>query len=91
MHSCVHSSTIHRCRNNLKAHGQRMDKEDTVHTLGFPGGASGEEPVYQCRRSKKREFNPWVRKIPRRRIWQSTPVFLPGESHGQRSLESYSS
>ena len=31
-------------------------------------------------------FNPWVRKIPWSRVWQSTPVFLPGESHGQRSL-----
>ena len=31
-------------------------------------------------------FNPWVGKIPWRRVWQATPVFLPGESHGQRSL-----
>ena len=35
-------------------------------------------------------FNPWVRKIPWRKKWQPTPVFLPGESHGQRSLEGYS-
>ena len=35
-------------------------------------------------------FNPWVRKIPQRRAWQPTPVFLPGESHGQRSLVGYS-
>ena len=34
--------------------------------------------------------NPWVGKIPRRRKWQPTPVFLPGESHGQRSLAGYS-
>ena len=34
----------------------------------------------------KRGFDPWVRKIPWRRVWQPTPVFLPGESHGQRSL-----
>ena len=33
-------------------------------------------------------FNPWVRKIPWRGM--STPVFLPGESHGQKSLEGYS-
>ena len=32
----------------------------------------------------------WVRKIPWRRAWQSTPVFLPGEYHGQRSLKGYS-
>ena len=36
------------------------------------------------------KFNPWVRKIPWRRKWQPTPVFLPGESHGQRSLGGYS-
>ena len=32
------------------------------------------------------QFNPWVRKIPWRRKWQPTPVPLPGESQGQRSL-----
>ena len=31
------------------------------------------------------EFHPWARKIPWRRKWQLTPVFLPGKSHGQRS------
>jgi len=36
------------------------------------------------------KFNPWVRKIPWRRAWQPTPVFLPGKSHGQRSLVGYS-
>ena len=35
-------------------------------------------------------FNPWVGKVLWRRAWQSTPVFLPGESHGQRSLAGYS-
>ena len=52
--------------------------------LLHPGGASGKEPAYQCRRHRRLGFNPWVRKIPWRRAWQSTPVFLPGESHGQR-------
>ena len=36
-------------------------------------------------------FNPWVGKIPWSRKWQPTPVCLPGESHGQRSLVGYSS
>ena len=36
-------------------------------------------------------FDPWVGKIPWRRKWQPTPVFLTGKSHGQRSLVSYSS
>ena len=35
-------------------------------------------------------FDPWVWKIPWRRAWQPTPVFLPGEFHGQRSLLGYS-
>ena len=52
----------------------------------LPGGASGNEPACQCRNVKRRGFNPWVRKIPWRRNWQPTPVFLPGKSHGQRSL-----
>ena len=41
----------------------------------------------QCRRPR---FDPWVGKIPWRRQWLSTPVFLPGESHRQRSLAGYS-
>ena len=59
--------------------------------LGFPGDASGKEPACQCRRHKRCEFNPWVGKIPWRRTRQPAPVFLPGESHGQRSLVGYSS
>ena len=39
---------------------------------------------------KRRRFDPWVGKIPWRRAWQPIPVFLPGESHGQRSLVGYS-
>ena len=56
----------------------------------FPSGASGKEPACQCRRIKRWEFDPWVRRIPWRRKWRPTPVFLPGESHGQRSLVGYS-
>ena len=58
--------------------------------VGFPGGTSHKEPTCQCRRYKKHGFNPWVGKIPWRRMWQPTPVFFPGESHGERSLEGYS-
>ena len=57
--------------------------------MGFPGGASGKEPACQFRRHKRCKFSPWVGKIPWSRSWQPTPVFLPGESHGQRSLEGY--
>ena len=41
-------------------------------------------------RYKRLGFDPWVGKIPWRRKWQPTPVVLPGESHGQRSLVGYS-
>ena len=58
--------------------------------LGFQSGTSGKEPTCQCRRCKRHGFEPWVGKIPWRRAWQPTPVFLPGESHGQRSLAGYS-
>ena len=35
-------------------------------------------------------FNPWIRKVPWRRKWQPTPIFSPGQFHGQRSLAGYS-
>ena len=57
--------------------------------MGFPGGASGKEPACQCRRHKRPGFNPWGGKMPWRRAWQPTSVFLPGESNGQRSLVGY--
>ena len=43
-----------------------------------------------CLQDKRPEFNPCVGKIPWRRKWQPTLVFLPGDSHGQRSLVDYS-
>ena len=57
---------------------------------GFPGGTSGKEPVCQCRRERRSEFDPWMGKIPWRRAWQPTPVFLSGEFYGQRRLAGYS-
>jgi len=50
---------------------------------------SGKESVCQCTRCRRCRFNPWVRKIPWRRNWQPTPIFLPGKSHEQ-SLAGYS-
>ena len=61
-----------------------------IKSVGFPGGASGKEPTCQCRRHRRCGFSACVGKIPWRRAWQPTPVFLPGESHGQRSLAGYS-
>ena len=58
-------------------------------SMGFPGSAGGKEPACQCRRHKRLSFHPWVGKIPWRRAWLPTLVFLPGESHGQKSLVGY--
>ena len=57
--------------------------------LNFPGGARDKELACQCRRCKRHGFNPWIRKIPWSSKWRPTPVFLPRESHGQRSLAGY--
>ena len=51
---------------------------------------SGKESVSQCRRLKTGGLSPWVWKIPWRRKWKPTPVFLPEKFHGQRSLVGYS-
>ena len=57
--------------------------------LGLPGGARGEEPPARAG-DMRHGFDPWVGKTPWRRARLSTPVFLPGESHGQKSLVGYS-
>ena len=58
---------------------------------GFPVGSVVKNlpglQIVECRRPSVRL---WVRKVPRRREWQPTPVFLPGEFHGQSSLMGYS-
>ena len=56
---------------------------------GLPTWLSSKSICLQCRRHRRRGFSPWVGKIPWRRKRQLTPVFLPGESHGQRSLAGY--
>ena len=60
----------------------------------YPGNAVGlkkKKSTCQCRRHKRCWFNPWVRKIPWRRKWQPSLVFLPGKFYGQRGLVGYSS
>ena len=51
---------------------------------------SSKESTCQCSRCKRCGLDPWVGKITWRRKWQSTSVFLPGKSHGQRCLAGYS-
>ena len=56
--------------------------------MGFPGGSAVKNPPANAGATG---FDPWARKIRWRKKWQFTPVFLflPGKSHGQRSLVSY--
>ena len=56
---------------------------------GFPGGTSSKESACQWWQQKGCSFDPWVGKIPWSRAWLPTPVFLPGEFHGQRNLVVY--
>ena len=57
--------------------------EISVRLMGFSGGTRGKKPAWQWRICKRQGFHPLVWKIP---SWQPIPVFLHGESHGQRSL-----
>ena len=61
-------------------------KEIRTQTMGFPSGLMVRNPL-----AKRRcRFNPWVSKMLWRRKWQPTPVFLPGEVCGQKTLAGYS-
>ena len=51
-----------------------------VFQVGFSGGSSSKESSCQCKGRTRCEFDPWVREIPWRRAWQTTPGFLLGES-----------
>ena len=62
-----------------------LDKAFLVLLLGFPGGSVGKESTCQSRVPSLNQEDSLEIEV------QSTPVFLPGESHGQRSLVSYSS
>ena len=74
-----------------------MDKEVYIHMCvyiythihthtGFTGDSVGRRIHLQCRRHR---LDPWVKKIPWRRKWQPTPVFLPVKSYSQKSLLGY--
>ena len=52
----------------------------TLKRQGFLDGTSGKESTCQCSRHKRHGFSPWVWKLPWRRKWQHTPVFLPGRT-----------
>ena len=62
----------------------------SIKDIGLLNWLSGKESACQWRRCKRGWFDPRVEKIPCRRKWQPTPLFLPGKSHGQRILAGYS-
>ena len=66
---------------------RKREKLMLVGSKGFPWRLRWERICLQCR---KCGFDPWVRRIPRRRKWQPIPVLLLGESLGQRRLAAYS-
>ena len=76
-HSNLHSFPMAAVTNYCKLSGLK----------GFCDDSDGKECTCQCVRLR---FDPWLGKIPCRRDWQPTPAFLPGKSHGQRSLAGYS-
>ena len=77
---------------SMGLHRVRHDQSDLAAAAAgikyeLPRWLSGKESACQCRR---REFDPWVRKISWRRKWQPTPIFLPGKFYRQRSLAGFS-
>ena len=93
MHACSITSFIFECSitsfifESVRLHG--LYSARFLCPSDSPAKNTG-EPVCQWRRPRILQFNPWVRKIPERKAWLPTPVFLPTESHGQRSLVGYS-
>ena len=81
--------TLPRCHGFLQRHCAHWVYRFTCQSTSVWASQvrSGEEPTCQCRRH---EFSPWAGKIPWRRAWQPTPVFLPGKLHEEGSLAGYS-
>ena len=91
---CCRVQQVYRCPNRLKVHSLQhseysLQGNTSIPSLlrsvtGLPLRLSSQESIYQCRRCA------WIGKIPRRRAWQPTPIFLPGNPHGQRNPTGYS-
>ena len=70
----------------IKCLNTRLYKYKNESSLHSPSLSTQWRICLQCRRPR---FNRWVGKIPWRKKWQPTPVLVPGEFHGQRSLAGY--
>ena len=88
---CQALCSLHALPNLLLKHRKLNALPKVTQLSGFPGGAVVKNPPANKRRCRRCSFDPWVRKIPWRRKWQPTLVFLPGKSHRQRNLAGYSS
>ena len=79
------------CRCGQSAQRPSLEWTTPGHTWHrLPRWLSGKESSCQGRRCRRPRLDFWVRKIPWRRKWHPAPLFLPGKSHGQRSLVDYS-
>ena len=84
--SRIRLSNFHSLR--LKAKSNKM-RATTITKQLQKDGSDGQESTCQWRRCRRCGLGPWVGKIPWRRAWQPTTVFLPGEFYRQRSLAGY--
>ena len=84
---CSFLSIVNNSAMNMRVSGRKNFTLLTCCTLWLPYSSDGKEST--CNAGDW-GFDPWIRKIPWRKKQQSTPVFLPGEFHGQRSLAGYS-
>ena len=66
--------------------GNLLELQSSMSIKETQGDTMVKESTCQCRRHKRCRFDPWVRKIPWWRKWQSALVFLPGKFHRQKSL-----
>ena len=69
---------------------EKYSQEGFFHKLPYVEPGSTKRIHLLIQEMQERLFDPWVRKIPGKRKWQPTPVFLPEKSHGQRNLVGYS-
>ena len=67
----------------------KQDNSSPVYKIRLPRWLSSKESASQWRRHRRHGLELWIRKIPWRRKWQPTPVFLPGKLHGHRGLVGY--
>ena len=77
------TSPEHLHQNKIGRHAGRV-------ALAYRHYRVGAQMVKICLQCRRHGFDPWVGKIPWRREWQPTQVFMPGESHRQKSLVGYS-